>query len=71
MSKLKGMVSRNDLEGGMLMVETDDGQRYQLAGELKGVTAGKRYELDGKIEKSQMGIGMSGPIFTVKHHKAI
>jgi hypothetical protein len=66
MAKLKGTVTRSDLEGGMWLLDSDDGTQYQLAGETKGLTSGKRTEVDGRIERSQMGIGMGGAIFTVK-----
>jgi len=71
MSKLKGTIQHSDLEGGMWLLVGDDGERYQLAGHTKGLTDGKRAELDGQVERSQMGFGMGGTIFTVRSVKLL
>jgi hypothetical protein len=72
MASFKGTVKKNDLEGGFWELHTDDGKRYQLKGgddQLK--TEGARVEVDGKIDKDAMGIGMTGPILAVKSYKAL
>ena len=64
--KLKGTIRRSDLEGGHWMLETDGGERYQLAGSLGGCKDGLVAEVEGKVEKDMMGIGMTGPTLTVQ-----
>ena len=71
MAKLKGTIQRSDLEGGMWLLDADDGESYQLAGHTKGLEHGKRAELDGQVEKSQMSFGMGGAIFTVRSVKLL
>lgn len=66
MSKIVGTVKRSDLEGGMWTLETDKGERYQLHGKLDGLTDGMKATVEGKVEKDMMGIGMTGPSFTVE-----
>jgi hypothetical protein len=69
--KLRGTIRRNDLEGGHWTIETDNGERYQLVGELDGCKDGLAAEVEGKVEKGMMGIGMTGPSFTVAKIKAL
>ncbi|HTJ42238.1 MAG TPA: hypothetical protein VL463_09110 [Kofleriaceae bacterium] len=71
MSKLKGTIQHTDLEGGMWLLEADDGEKYQLSGHTKGLEAGKRAELDGQVERNQMSFGMGGTIFTVRSVKML
>lgn len=63
--KLKGTIKRNDLEGGHWVIETDKGETYQLAGKLDHAKDGMKAELEGKVDKDVMGIGMTGPHFSV------
>ena len=69
--KLKGTIRRNDLEGGHWTLETDGGDTYQLAGKTDGCKDGLKAEVDGKVDKDAMGIGMTGPHFTVSSIKAL
>ena len=69
--KLRGTIRRNDLEGGHWTIETDKGERYQLVGELGACKDGIEAEVEGKVEKNMMGIGMTGPSFTVEKIKAL
>ena len=71
MAKLKGTIQRSDLEGGMWVLEADNGEQYQLAGATKGLEAGKRAEIDGQVERNQMSFGMGGAIFTVRSVKLL
>lgn len=64
--KLKGTIRRSDLEGGHWTLETDKGETYQLTGKLAGVTDGMKAEVEGKIDRGAMGIGMTGPHFDVQ-----
>jgi hypothetical protein len=68
---LKGTIRRNDLEGGHWTIETDKGERYQLAGELGSIKDGMKAEVDGKVDKGMMGIGMTGPTFKVDKIRAV
>lgn len=71
MTKISGTVRRNDLEGGMWILETASGDRYQLSGETKALTDGMKAELSGSVDKDQMGFGMVGAQFTVKSVKPL
>jgi len=63
--KLKGTIRRNDLEGGHWVLETDDGDQYQLTGALGDAKDGLAVEVEGKVDKNAMGIGMTGPQLAV------
>jgi hypothetical protein len=69
--KLKGTIRRNDLAGGHWTIETDKGETYQLAGSVEGAKDGMQAEVEGKVDKGAMGIGMTGPHFTVQSIKAL
>lgn len=69
--KLKGTIRRNDLEGGHWVIETDKGETYQLTGSLAECKDGMKAEVEGKVDKGAMGIGMTGPHFAVQSLKAI
>lgn len=69
--KVKGTIRHSDLEGGHWTLEVDGGERYQLTGTVSGVKDGNKVEVDGKVEKDMMGIGMTGPQLNVKSIKVI
>ncbi len=69
--KLKGTIRRNDLEGGHWVLEAEGGDNYQLVGTLDGAKDGMKAEVEGKVDKQAMGIGMTGPHFTVHKLKAL
>lgn len=69
--KLKGTIRRNDLEGGHWVLETDDGDQYQLVGSTSGCKDGMKAEVEGNVDKGMMGIGMTGPSLTVQRITAI
>ncbi len=69
--KLKGTIRRNDLEGGHWTIETEKGERYQLVGSTGSCKDGMKAEVEGKLDKGGMGIGMTGPHFTVEKIKAL
>jgi hypothetical protein len=69
--KLKGTISRSDLEGGQWLLKTDGGEQYQLTGTLTGAKDGLRAEVEGKVDKQAMGFGMVGPQFAVQKITAI
>lgn len=63
--KLKGTVTRTDVEGGHWLLKTDSGEQYQLTGEINDCKDGARVEVEGKVDKQAMGIGMMGAHFNV------
>ena len=69
--KIKGTIRRNDLEGGHWVLETDKGETYQLVGDVDGAKDGMQAEVEGKVDKGAMGIGMTGPHLTVQAIKSI
>jgi hypothetical protein len=69
--KLKGTIRRSDLEGGHWLLDASDGTSYQLVGETKGCKDGMKAEVEGKVDKNAMGIGMTGPHFNVEKITAL
>jgi hypothetical protein len=69
--KVTGTISRSDLEGGHWTLKTDAGDTYQLDGAPATIKDGMRVEVEGKIAKDVMGIGMTGPHFAVKKLTAL
>jgi hypothetical protein len=64
MKKLSGVIKKSDLEGGHWLLVTEDGKEYQLDG-AEDLAEGARVVVEGTVEKSAFGIGMTGPIFKV------
>lgn len=66
--KLKGTIRREDLSGGVMMLEAEDGQRYPLGGATKALREeGLKVELDGDFDPQGVSIAMTGrPVFRVK-----
>ena len=52
--KLKGTIRRNDLAGGHWVIETDQGETYQLVGSVAGCKDGMKAEVEGKVDKDAM-----------------
>jgi hypothetical protein len=69
--KVKGTIRRTEVEGGHWVLEADSGDQYQLVGATNGAKDGMRAEVEGKIDKNAMGIGMVGPHFTVQKITAL
>lgn len=69
--KLKGTISRSDLEGGLWTLQTESGETYQLTGHVDGLSDGMKAEVEGKVDKNAMGIGMVGPQLNVHKIKAL
>ncbi len=69
--KLKGTIRRSDMAGGHWTIETDGGDTYQLVGKVDDCKDGLKAEVDGKVDKDQMGIGMTGPHFQVSAIKEL
>lgn len=69
--KLKGTIRRNDIEGGHWTIETEKGETYQLVGSTGACKDGMKAEVEGKVDRNAMGIGMTGPHFTVEKLTAL
>jgi hypothetical protein len=69
--KLKGTIRRSQMAGGLWTLEADGGDHYQLTGQLDGAKDGMRAEVEGKVDKQAMGIGMVGPHFAVSKLTAL
>jgi hypothetical protein len=66
----RGVVTKNALEGGTWMLHTDDGKQFQLQGGDGGLRReGQKVEIEGKIDKDAVSIGMTGPVLAVKSWK--
>jgi cob(I)alamin adenosyltransferase len=70
--KLTGRVVYRDVEGGVWVLEGDDGRTYQLAGgDRKLKRDGQRVELHGAVDSDVMTIHMVGPVFNVDSYHFI
>lgn len=66
MSKFKGTISKNDLEGGFWQLVAENGESYQLQGGDEDLRIeGQKVEIDGKVQEQTMSIGMAGSILKV------
>lgn len=69
--KLTGRVVYRDLEGGVWVLEGDDGRTYQLAGgDRKIKKDGQRIEVEGQIA-DVMTAQMVGPVFDVSSYRFV
>ncbi|ATB34232.1 DUF5818 domain-containing protein [Melittangium boletus] len=70
--KLTGRVVYRDLEGGVWVLEADDGRTYQLeGGDRKIKKDGQRVEVEGEVARDVMTIAMVGPVFNVASYRFI
>ena len=63
--KLTGTIKRNALEGGSWTLVTTAGETYTLTGATTGAKDGMKAEVEGKVDKAAMGIGVMGPQLAV------
>ena len=63
--KLTGTIKRNALEGGSWTLVTTGGETYTLTGATTGAKDGMKAEVEGKVDKAAMGIGVMGPQLAV------
>ncbi len=67
MQTLRGIVRHSDLEGGVWLLEAEDGMQYQLVGAAAGsLQSGQRVEAQGEVDTNLMSFAMAGILFTVK-----
>ena len=72
MSKYRGVMRKNDLEGGFWELHTGEGEHYQISGADAGLERdGLEVEVEGEVDKNAMGIGMTGPMLSVKSYKVV
>lgn len=68
--KLTGKVALRDLEGGIWVLEADDGQTYELAGADRKIKKdGQRVEVEGAIHSRAATVGMVGPVLSVRSYR--
>ncbi len=71
MAKFRGVIKKNDLEGGIWELHADNGERYQLSGGDNAVRVeGQKVEIEGSIDKQAFGIGMTGPYLKIASWKS-
>jgi len=58
--RVRGKLSREDLEGGIWQLIAEDGKRYTLVGSVGRMKAGARVEVEGSLDEG-FGIAMAGP----------
>jgi hypothetical protein len=72
MSKFRGIVRHSDLEGGRWELHAEDGEVYDLEGATAAILRdGQRVEVDGKVEKGMMSIGLRGGVLRVNKARAV
>lgn len=70
MATYRGTIKRNDLEGGFWELHTEKGERYQIRGGGNDLRVqDQQVEIEGRIDKQAMSIGMTGPILDVSSWK--
>ena len=70
--KLTGRVVYRDIEGGVWVLEGDDGRTYQLAGgDRKIKKDGQRIEIEGDVARDVMTAFMVGPVLNVATYRFI
>ncbi len=68
--KLAGKVAFRDLEGGVWVLEGDDGRTYELAGgDRKIKKDGQRVEVDGEVDPGAVSTAMVGPVLSVRRYR--
>ena len=70
MPKLRGTVRKSDIEGGAWLLETADGDVYQLEGDITGIGPG-RVEVEGKPASNMVSFQQQGALFRVSKFKSI
>ena len=70
--KLTGKVAFRDLEGGVWVLEGDDGRTYELVGgDRKMLRDGVRVQVEGDLRRDAVSVAMIGPVVSVKHYKML
>jgi len=69
--KVRGVVKKLGIEGGVLSLITDDGRTVELIGAPASLRDGMRVEVSGDRERAEMTIGMVGDALVVRTYKAL
>ena len=69
--KLTGIVKRTDVEGGHWILNTEDGDQYELKGDVSAAKDGARVEVEGRVDREAMSFGMVGAHFNVTKMKTL
>ncbi len=69
---LRGKVQYRDLEGGVWVLEGQDGRTYQLAGgDRKLKQDGREVEVEGDEDAAGFTAGMVGPLLRVRKYRFV
>jgi len=69
--KVRGVVKKLGIEGGVLSLITDDGRSVELIDAPASLRDGMRVEVSGDREGAEMTIGMVGDAMVVRTYKAL
>lgn len=70
--KLTGTVAFRDLEGGVWVLEGDDGRTYQISGGDRTLRqSGRRVEVEGQVDSAALTFAMVGPVLKVKRYRSL
>jgi hypothetical protein len=67
----RGMLTFDDLEGGLWLLESEAGEVYQLDGDLGDVESGMQVEIEGTAHHCAPTIGQAGTPVTVAAIRAL
>jgi len=63
--KFSGTVRFSALEGGFWQLDAEDGKRYQLVGNIKGLKDGEKVDVEGELQQRRLSFAMIGPVLKV------
>jgi len=70
--KLSGRVAFREMEGGVWVLEGDDGRTYQIAGgDGRLRKSGQRIEVEGEVDSAALTVAMVGPVLKVKRYRPL
>jgi len=70
--KLSGRVSFREVEGGVWVLEADDGRTYQISGGNGRLRkSGQRIEVEGEVDSAALTVAMVGPVLKVKRYRPL
>lgn len=68
--RLTGRVVLREIEGGVWVLEADDGRTYQLQGGDRGLKRdGARVEVEGDVDAGAITFAMVGPVLEVRSYR--
>lgn len=70
--KLTGTVLFRDIEGGVWVLDGDDGRTYEISGGDRNLRKkGQRIEVEGDVDSAALTFAMVGPVLKVKRYRSI